>query len=317
MGTVVQLRAKVGPDVRLTKLVAVRRDCELTFFDLSVYSTLLYRSHNKPLSKRRLSLYTGLEQSKTIPKVLKRLSEFDLCKKSGTGWIAVEPPEQIISWFVMQDADQLRNKYRYNWVLIPSVDSPFTTLQSAIVAQLLLGNTHAAVSRFLRVSVKTISRVLKIISEKGLSRDWFQQKGLVVTRKKETVTELNFTSPIAASEANPKANPKPIVKHVAPLIEVLGVTEPGIAQSVEFAAKLTSKLLTPKQVRRFFVDWFAQYPDPHSEKLEMLLYGFSEKLTKVSTDHNYNKRLGKTHADNCYHLLRSEYKLPKIKKVSK
>jgi hypothetical protein len=288
------LKKKFGPDKRLTRLVAVRKPCQLGFLELLAYSTLIFRVDESGCTASRLSRLSGLDRTKTVPKVLARLSVLGLAVQQGKSWFAVAPVGDVAGWFVWQKADQLKNQFRYNWIAVPGPDSPLTNIQAAIVTQLVLKMSHASIARFLRVSVKTVGRVVKLLADNGQKYKlaWFQDKGAVVVKKKVAVVK----------EAAPTV--------VASLAGSVGITDGYLGQQLDRNCKLMGGAgIDQKQQHKFWGQVVGKFADPNGDQCEGLLFSFGARLGKIQSDHNHNKKEGKADAPNCYFLLCHEYKV--------
>ncbi len=293
MGSLAPLKKKFGTNKRFTRLVAVRKPCPLGFNELVVYSTLIFRAKESGMSARKISLLTGFHQSVTTPKILATLRGHGLVVQSQDKLWSAVAPDAVADWFALQPAEELANRFRYNWISVPADGSPLTPLHAAIIPQLVLGKSHAQISRWLRVSLKTVGRVAKMLQDNGnkFNRSWFQDKGVVEKKApKQPVQE----QPTKAKEPA--------------LPELLGVTDRYIAIQIDRSVNYAEAGgLTPKQARQFFADLVGQFKNPNGDNVYDLLSGFAPKFDKVKADHNHNRSNGKAYADNCYHLLRKEY----------
>jgi hypothetical protein len=278
------LREKFGKNKRLTKLVAIRAACPLGFRDLLVYSTLLYRGHQRGQTKYRLARHTGIQRTRTLPAILDRLLVLGLADNTDGRWAAVVPGQKIIDeWFVAKgDAVAVVDRLRYNWIMVPdrAADSPLTSTQAAVLAMLVQGHTDAAVARFLRVSVRTVARTRK--QYPSIRKDWFQDRGKVA-KKVATRTD-------------------------APTVATIGQTltdDKHLADSLDRAAKIMVEAnYRPRQVETLckkFTTYFS------GDRLFYFLCGFSDWFHGFNNDHLYKVRQGEIDRENSYGLAVSMF----------
>lgn len=108
------------PDHRLVQVVSTKHDFQLSLKERWVYSTLLWRYKGHPVSKARLSRWTGVDRTRTLPRVLTRLSNLRLVVKVGTKFRAVEPPADLMPKFashVRGFGVNERLVLSYNWAV--------------------------------------------------------------------------------------------------------------------------------------------------------------------------------------------------------
>ena len=285
-----RLQKKFGEQKRYTKLVAVYKPCRLGFNELLAYSTLIFRQRKHGYSAARLAMHTGLDRTKTVPLVLARLAGCGLVVQSqAKRWRAEPPPADISDWFVTRKAEELAHQFRYNWIMVPADGSPLTTLQAAIIPNLVLGKSHASISRFLRVSLRTVSRTAKMITDNGnvFRKDWFQDRGKVERKRKSPAERAQVEKP-----------------KVVAVWELLGISDKYLIKQLDRNSELMRKDRIPD---RDIVSWWqqtiGQCKDPNGEVAEGLILRFPSWYAKIKTDHNYNRKTGKTDYDNCYRLM--------------
>jgi|SRR5579884_741063 len=296
MGAFAILQEKFGTEKRFTRLVAVRKPCRLGFVELLAYSTLIFRVDEHGCTASRLALMTGLHQSVTVPKTLARLAGFGLVVQSADKrWSAVAPPESITGWFVLKKAEQLRNQFGYNWIGVPAPDSPLTNLQAAIITQLVLKRSHAQIGRFLRVSLKTVARTVKVLAENGnkFKRAWFQDKGKV---EKKTARQ-------PAQQTDQGEAPK----KTGTLAQALGLDEYHASQLDRNCRLMRAAGYEEKKTTNFWMRVLGAMKDPNSESAWGLLYGFPDKFGRIEADHKANVKKGAAVGPVGYRLLCSEY----------
>ena len=93
-----KLQAKF-PEHRLVRFISTTKECSLSLKERWVYSTLLWRYKCQPVSKARLSKWTGVDRTRTLPRILNRLSNLRLVIRDGRRFKAVEPPTDLAPWF--------------------------------------------------------------------------------------------------------------------------------------------------------------------------------------------------------------------------
>ena len=87
------------PDKKLVRFIATTRHCKLTLKERWVYSALLWRFKKHPVTKNRLAKWTGVDRTRTLPRVLMRLWNLRLVLKDGQKYKAVQPPQDLMPWF--------------------------------------------------------------------------------------------------------------------------------------------------------------------------------------------------------------------------
>ncbi len=90
-------------DKKLVRFIATTRHCKLTLKERWVYSALLWRFKNHPVTKNRIARWTGVDRTRTLPRVLVRLANLRLVVKDGQKFKAVQPPEDLMPWFATWD----------------------------------------------------------------------------------------------------------------------------------------------------------------------------------------------------------------------
>jgi len=91
------------PDKKLVRFIATTRHCKLTLKERWVYSALLWRFKKHPVTKNRLAKWTGVDRTRTLPRVLIRLWNLRLVVKDGQKYKAVLPPQDLMPWFATWD----------------------------------------------------------------------------------------------------------------------------------------------------------------------------------------------------------------------
>lgn len=91
--------ARTFPDQKLVRFISTTRDCPLSLKERWVYSTLLWRFKGKPVTKSRLARWTGVDRTRTLPRILTRLGNLRLVVNADRKYRAVEPPSERMPWF--------------------------------------------------------------------------------------------------------------------------------------------------------------------------------------------------------------------------
>jgi len=146
------------PENRLLRFVSTRKDCQLSLKERWVYSTLLWRYKGRPVSKARLSQWTGVDRTRTLPRILSRLSNLRLVVTADKKFKAVEPPNDLMPWFathVRGFGESERLVPSYNWaVYVPSRD----IIDNLVACADAIGRHAAAkLARRFGVCAKTIT----------------------------------------------------------------------------------------------------------------------------------------------------------------
>lgn len=114
------------PEHRLVRFISTTKACTLSLKERWVYSTLLWRYKCKPVTKARLSKWTGVDRTRTLPRILTRLSNLRLVISDGKRFKAIEPPTALAPWFathVRGSGSNERSVSSYNWAIYdPSRD---------------------------------------------------------------------------------------------------------------------------------------------------------------------------------------------------
>lgn len=152
-----KLREKF-PDNKLVRFIATKGDCKLSLKERWVYSALLWRFKAKPVSKARLAKWTGVDRTRTLPRVLIRLSNLRLVAKAGQKYKAVQPSDDMMPLFatwIKGEGKHERLVLSNNW----AVYSPDRDIIDNLVAcDDALGHHAAAkLARRYGVSAKTIT----------------------------------------------------------------------------------------------------------------------------------------------------------------
>jgi len=150
------------PDQKLVRFISTTRDCPLSLKERWVYSTLLWRFKGKPVTKSRLARWTGVDRTRTLPRILTRLGNLRLVVNSDQKYRAVEPPSERLPWFATYIRGTGANERlvpSYNWaVYIRSRD----IIDNLVACADALGHHAAAkLARRYGVCAKTITAARK------------------------------------------------------------------------------------------------------------------------------------------------------------
>ena len=191
------------PDHRLVRFISTTKACPLSLKERWVYSTLLWRYKGHPVSKARLSRWTGVDRTRTLPRILTRLGNLRLVVRDGKRFKVVEPPSDLMPWFashVRGFGVNERLVLSYNWaVYIRSRD----IIDNLVACADALGHhTAAKLARRFGVCGKTITaarRRLKALPHKV---------DVAVATKPEVVpVQEKVVSPVVVM---PVTEPKPM-----------------------------------------------------------------------------------------------------------
>lgn len=152
-----QLASKF-PDQKLVKVISVKPNSSLSIKEAWVYSRLLWGYKGKAVSKARLAKKTGVDRTRTLPRILTRLSNLRLVETTGKKFKAVEPPADILPLFytwIKGRAEHEKEVPSYNWAFY----QPDRDIIDSLVACADAQGHHAAAKLAKRFGVcaKTIA----------------------------------------------------------------------------------------------------------------------------------------------------------------
>jgi hypothetical protein len=180
----------------LTRVLNRTRANPLTFFQMVVYSRLVYLAgFNKGATATGLSRATGLDRQKTVPPALEVLRGHGLAEKRGTYWHALEPAGEACRWFAPREdapADgPWHGRFSYWWLGRGSATCPLTPMQLAVYfkmgtipkarrTQALLctllkmdrNTVRTAIARLREIELVNPAKLL-VFRPKGRQMDWF------------------------------------------------------------------------------------------------------------------------------------------------
>lgn len=117
-------------DRRTIKVFTLASGVRMPFEDRLAYSVLAYS--RRGLSQRKLAVKTGLERSKTIPKVLDRLTRLSLVECQERRFQAKEPSPGVFSVDPSRKVEHWRDRLNYFLMAMPSERCPLTIRQAAV-----------------------------------------------------------------------------------------------------------------------------------------------------------------------------------------
>lgn len=146
------------PNHKVVGLISATRNCPLSLKERWVYSTLLWRYKGKPVSKARLARWTGVDRTRTLPRILVRLRNFRLVVEADKKFKAVLPPTDLMPWFatwIHGLGERERLMLSRNWAIY---DRERDIIDSLVLAADTLGHHKAAkLAKRFGVCAKTIT----------------------------------------------------------------------------------------------------------------------------------------------------------------
>lgn len=244
------------PGKQLVKVISTQRDCPLSLKERWVYSTLYWCYKCKPVSKARLSKRTGVDRTRTLPRILTRLSNLRLVEKEGKKFKSVEPPADLMPWFAKHIVGYGANERlvpSYNWaVYIRSRD----IIDNLVACADSLGHHSAAkLAKRFGVCAKTITaarRRLKKTTQYSPLEAIAEVKAVVVENPSmppiTPQTVVQAVPPVAlAGYEQPLAPPSLKARHVAADHARFHSLEPGPTKELERLCELL-KGLSSKEI---------------------------------------------------------------------
>ncbi len=231
-----------------------------------MYSTLLWRFKKRAVSKSRLAKWTGVDRTRTLPRILTRLSNHRLVVKAGQKYQAVEPPDDRKPWFatwVRGMGNNERETLAYNW----AVYDPDRDIIDGLVAAADALSHHAAakLAKRFRVCAKTITAARRRLAT-------HERPGPKAVRndaiKKETA-QVIATVPVPTVEA-PVKPPSPEKKLAESYIKYHGIERDSAQQIVRLCRLLKS--LSTKEIGQIISAFVAKFGV--GEMLDDALYHF-------------------------------------------
>ena len=231
-----QLASKF-PDQKLVKVIAAKPDNSLSIKEAWVYSRLLWGYKGKPVSKARLAKKTGVDRTRTLPRILTRLSNLRLVVTTGKKFKAVEPPADILPLFhtwIKGRAEYEKEVPSYNWAFY----QPDRDIIDSLVACADAQGHHAAAKLAKRFGVcaKTIAAARRRI------RKPLQDSTQVANSEMKSVVSEDAPRTLITSEAN---------------VPVALLSLDGYEVPTDVSATFSSK--PPSFVTRHRVDQFSKY----------------------------------------------------------
>ena len=288
------------PDHRLVQVVSTKHDCQLSLKERWVYSTLLWRYKGHPVSKARLSRWTGVDRTRTLPRVLTRLSNLRLVVKVGKKFRAVEPPADLMPKFashVRGFGVNERLVLSYNWaVYIRSRD----IIDNLVACADALGHhTAAKLAKRFGVCGKTITaarRRLKVQPHKVEVAEAPKPEVVPIQKKVVSpvvVVPVSEPKPIAlAGWEQPPAPPSPEAEKIVAGHAAFHKIEPQATKELVRLCQVLKSYLSRKEIGQIVSALVKKYgvADELDEALYFLLqrrereYVFGATYEKVMKD---------------------------------
>jgi hypothetical protein len=165
-----KLKAKF-PDKKIVKFISTRRDCSLSLKERWVYSALLWRYKGHPVSKARLARWTGVDRTRTLPRILTRLGNLRLVVTVGSKFKCVRPSSELMASFathVVGVGTAERTELSYNYAVY---DTQRDIIDGLVIAADAEGrHTAAKLARRFGVCAKTITAARRRLAAAGGSR---------------------------------------------------------------------------------------------------------------------------------------------------
>lgn len=162
-----------------------------------IYSRLLYRYRDRPVSKRVLARITGVDRCRTLPKALVALEKLGLVKpeKSATKnfkYRAVVPTGDKVAWFRWTVLPTGKNKLKYDWAIY----SPDRSIIDGLVQAADIFRRYSASLLAARFGVcrQTITAARKRLAGIGLDRPSKAKDNPVVEALKPKPKEPEMTA---------------------------------------------------------------------------------------------------------------------------
>jgi hypothetical protein len=291
------------PDKFLTRVLNRTKANPLTFFQLVVYSHLVYRAgYKKGATATGLSRATGLDRQKTVPPALEVLRGHGLAEKRGTRWHALEPAGEACRWFAPRKdapADAAwHGRFSYWWLARGTATCPLTPMQLAVYCKMgsipKARRTQALVCTLLNMDAKTVRTAvarlreielmnpvkLLVLPPTGRQMDWF----LDAKPPPQPLRLADLLDMTAFGD-------------LAPSMEKLFATLLGLFKEANYG---------DGQVRGYF-EWAFEQVRYVPAAIEELLREVKLMLDDAERDHRVNRRKGKyTTTINSAGLLKFE-----------
>lgn len=253
-----KLRAKF-PDKKLVRFIATKGNCNLSLKERWIYSTLLWRYKKHPVSKARLARWTGVDRTRTLPRVLIRLSNLRLVVKVGQKYKAVTPPDDMMPLFATWVAGEgkcERLVLSNNWAVY---DPDRDIIDNLVACDDAIGD-HAAAKLAKRygVSAKTITAARRRLKAQVSEADLEPAVVLQVEAMPEKIGEVvGPVKPIVLAEAAQARPLSPAHQLAAQYAAYMGITQAATNEIAGLCRLL--KGLASKEIGQIVSAFVAKY----------------------------------------------------------
>jgi predicted transcriptional regulator len=148
------------------KFVTLTTGTSIGFEDRLAYSFLLAYRHG--LTVARLARLSGIDRTRTLPKVLARLAALKLVKREGNRYLG-EPSEIVRIQADRNGAQTWYERTCYLKLYLPSAACPLTKKQNAVYCLKLAGkDSTSLIAKLLNISRPTAINASRKLKERGL-----------------------------------------------------------------------------------------------------------------------------------------------------
>lgn len=153
-------------DKKRLKLITLTKGISMKFEDRLVYSVLL--AYSRGLTVTRLASVSQIDRTKTLPKVLLRLTDQGLVKKEGNRYSGL--PSEIVRIDTHRNgAETWYEKICYLKLYLPSKECPLTKKQIAVFCLKLCGKSATSlIAKLLNISRPTVISAVRALKQHGL-----------------------------------------------------------------------------------------------------------------------------------------------------
>jgi len=153
-------------DKKRIKFVTLVSGVTMPFEDRLAYSVLL--AHKQGLTAARLAKLSGLDRTRTLPKVLVRLGDQALIAKEGNCYVGL-PSEIVILHADRNGAETWYDKTCYMKFYLPSQECPLTKKQLAVYyLKLQAKGSTSLIAKLLNVTRQTVISAVKALKQHRL-----------------------------------------------------------------------------------------------------------------------------------------------------
>lgn len=288
------------PGKILAKFITAAKPCPLDYRELLTFSTLLFRARKRGATVRQLGRMTRLDRNKTLPKVLKHLSQLELAEARGRRWFALEPSDAHEEWFRtinFGSETPLDAQFAYSRFVMPVSDAPISILDSAImVADYLTPHLRNGLlaARF-RKSKRTIIRSRNKIRNLGTPHlSWFADRS-----QPSALTEdfARLRPPFrdqgcretekAKTESRPRRKRQSPEDRAQEILRALRLPELCRSPLLAVIKKMTMYDIKPENQYGIF-SALKRKVGKNDDRMMELLWGLLDKVDNLMRDHRQN-----------------------------